>query len=57
MNTLKAIFKFILFHRWNRISSENLKFLDENWNKKPKKGFKKLIYNLVFKINGYEQIK
>lgn len=49
---LKTILKYILFHRWNKITVENLKFLDENWNKKPTKGFKKFIYDLVFKING-----
>lgn len=57
MSTLKTIFKYILFHRWNKITEDKLDFLDKNWNKKPTKGFKKFIYDLVFNINGYKQIK
>ena len=49
---IRTYIKFVLLHRWNKVSEEGLKMLDEHWQHKPTKGIKLWLYNKIKLING-----
>jgi hypothetical protein len=44
---IKTYVKYILLHKWNKISKEGIDLLDEYWENKPTKGIKLWLYNKV----------
>lgn len=49
---LKTYVKYILLHRWNKVSKESIDLLDEHWKNKPTNGVKLWLYNKVKSKNG-----
>ena len=47
----KTFIKYVLLHRWNRVSKESIELLENEWKGKPKSGAKLWMYNLVKWIN------
>lgn len=45
--------KYILLHRYNKVSKESIELLDQHWKNKPTKGVKLWVYNKVRTINGH----
>jgi len=44
---LKTYFKYILLHRWNKLSKESIDLLEEHWKNKPTNGVKLWLYSKV----------
>jgi hypothetical protein len=54
---IRTYIKFVLLHRWNRVSQEGFGMLDEHWEYKPTKGINLWLYNKIKEINrGGEQV-
>jgi hypothetical protein len=49
---LKTYVKYILLHRWNKVSKESIDLLEEHWKNKPTNGVKLWLYNKVKSKNG-----
>ena len=49
---IKTYVKYILLHKWNKVSVESIELLDAHWEKKPSKGPKYWLYNKIKSING-----
>ena len=49
---IRTYIKFVLLHKWNNVSEEGLKMLDEHWQHKPTNGIKLWLYNKIKLING-----
>ena len=53
---IRTYIKFVLLHRWNKVSQEGFEMLDEHWEYKPTKGINLWLYNKIKEINrGGEQ--
>ena len=52
---IKTYIKYVLFHKWNKLSKESFDLLDNNWKNKPTKGLNLWLYNKIKKINGYNK--
>jgi len=52
---IKTYIKYVLFHKWNKLSKESFDLLDNNWQNKPTKGLNLWLYNKIKKINGYNK--
>jgi hypothetical protein len=52
---LKAYVKYILLHRWNKVSNESFNLLEEHWKNKPTNGAKLWLYNKV-KLKNNDQV-
>lgn len=52
IDLLKTYIKYILFHRWNKVSKEMIDLLNQHWVKKPTKGLKLNLYNKIIQINN-----
>ena len=49
----KTYIKYILLHRWNKVSKKAMTLLDEHWEKKPIKGLKKYLYEWIKVKNNF----
>jgi hypothetical protein len=47
MDFIKTYIKYIVLHRWNKISKEGIDLLEQHWKNKPTKGLKLWLYNKV----------
>lgn len=50
---IKTYIKYVVFHKWNRLSIESIEFLEKYWEHKPKSGIKFWLYRKIKKINGF----
>lgn len=50
MQVFKTIIKFIILHRWNKISSDGIDIINK-WKNKPTKGIRKIVFDYVVKLN------
>jgi hypothetical protein len=50
---IKTYIKYVVFHKWNRLSIESIEFLEKHWEHKPKSGIKFWLYRKIKKINGF----
>lgn len=51
MDFIKTYIKYVLFHRWNKLSEESINLLEQDWKNKPTKGIKLWLYKKIIKIN------
>ena len=51
IDIVRSYIKWVIFHKFNKISKESFDFLDEHWDKKPTKGTKLWLYNKIKQIN------
>lgn len=49
---IKTYVKYILLHRWNKVSKQSIDLLEEHWKNKPTKGVKLWLFNKVKLKNG-----
>jgi hypothetical protein len=57
VDSIKTYIKYVLFHKWNKLNTEQINFLQTHWKHKPTKGLKLWVYNKVIKINGINTTK
>lgn len=51
MDFIKTYIKYVLLHRWNKLSEESINLIEQHWKNKPKNGMKLWLYKKIIKIN------
>ena len=51
IDLLKTYIRYVLLHRFHKISKEGICFIEKNFKKKPKKGIKKKLYDKIILTN------
>jgi hypothetical protein len=52
MDFIKTYIKYVLFHRWNKLSEESINLIEQHWKNKPTNGMKLWLYKKIIKIKN-----
>jgi hypothetical protein len=51
MDLIKTYIKYVLLHRWYKLSEESINLIEQHWENKPTNGMKLWLYKKIIKIN------